>query len=62
MTVSPNTVVTYERLSEVDVWQLLNTISNLGGTWPRFFVLNGKKIKTLMVLRSICSIVDSECA
>lgn len=21
--------------------QLLNTLSNLGGTWPRFFVLNG---------------------
>jgi hypothetical protein len=21
--------------------QLLNTISNLGGTWPRFFVLKG---------------------
>jgi acetyl-CoA transporter-like protein len=27
--------------SLVEFWQLLNTVSNLGSTWPRFFVLRG---------------------
>jgi Acetyl-coenzyme A transporter 1 len=27
-------------------FQLLNTVSNLGGTWPRYFVLRGKGLST----------------
>jgi hypothetical protein len=27
--------------SLIEFWQLLNTVTNLGGTWPNFFVLRG---------------------
>lgn len=40
MTVCPGT----QTLSLTYLWQLLNTATNLGGTWPKYFVLRGVDI------------------
>ena len=43
-------------MADVACTQLLNTVSNLGGTWPRYFVLSGVDYFTI----ATCSIPSKD--
>jgi Acetyl-coenzyme A transporter 1 len=49
MTVRPDAHITPD--VHIYVWQLLNTATNLGGTWPKYFVLRGVDIFTVATCR-----------
>lgn len=51
MTVRPGPRVYVSEILNTYFWQLLNTATNLGGTWPRYFVLRGVDIFTVATCR-----------
>jgi hypothetical protein len=48
------------RLTDVH-YQLLNTFSNLGGTWPRYFVLKGVDYFTVATCEVPCDMRGAGC-